>query len=190
MVWRRFKKGDMEAFALLYSQYVDILFRYGCKLSADDDLVKDAIQEVFVGLYNSRDRNTCDPGHLKFYLFLALKRNLIRNMVRNRRLSNHLPSIDLNFESSYNPEIKLIEKDREDEVRKKIETILEQLPSRQREVIYLRFNEALDYREISDIMGITVDSVRKQVYRAITQMREVIDYKKNMILFHILKKII
>ncbi len=180
----------MEAFASLYNRYVDVLYRYGCKLSADEDLVKDAIQEIFVGLYNSRERNTCEPGHLKFYLFLALKRNLIKNMIRNRRISNDLPSGELTFDTSYNPELRLVEQDRENEVRNKISAILDQLPSKQKEVIYLRFNESLDYREISDIMGITVDSVRKQVYRAITQMREVFDFKRNIIFFHLLTKII
>jgi DNA-directed RNA polymerase specialized sigma24 family protein len=53
LIWESFKAGNKEAFAQLYNQYVQVLFRYGTKLCPFDDLVKDAIQEVFLDLYQN-----------------------------------------------------------------------------------------------------------------------------------------
>ena len=50
LLWKSFLAGDKEAFAHFYNLHVNALYRYGTKLCTDDDLVKDAIQEVFLDL--------------------------------------------------------------------------------------------------------------------------------------------
>ena len=50
------------------------------KLSMNKELVKDAIQEVFLDLYLKREKNKTNPENLKYYLILSLKRNLIKKL--------------------------------------------------------------------------------------------------------------
>lgn len=187
-VWERFKSGDMEAFAFLYNRYVDVLFHYGCKLSKDEEMVKDAIQEVFIDLYNVRERNNTSPENLKYYLILALKRNLIKKLVRGRRFDIGKVKDKLVFEPLYNVESQLIELENHRELVERVSGLLNQLTHKQKEAIYLRFNESLDYAEVAEIMGITIESVRKQVYRAIKQMKEILDSKNIVIFLHFLLK--
>lgn len=187
-MWERFKSGDKEAFAFLYNLYVDVLFHYGCKLSKDEELVKDTIQEVFIDLYNGRERNNTSPENLKYYLILALKRNLIKKLVRGRRFDIGKIKDKLVFDPLYNVELKLIEQESQQELFERISGLLNQLSQKQKEAIYLRFNESLDYDEVAEIMGITIESVRKQVYRAIKQMKEILDSKNIIILFNYLQK--
>lgn len=66
--------------------------------------------------------------------------------------------------------------------------VMSHLPEKQKEAVYLRFNEAMDYPEIAIILGITIESVRKQVYRALKTVRELLDNKSFTILFHFLQK--
>lgn len=188
IVWERFKSGDKEAFAFLYNLYVDVLFHYGCKLSKDEELVKDTIQEIFIDLYNGRETNKSSPENLKYYLLLAIKRNLIKKLVRNRRFDFGKVKDELVFDSLYNVETRMIEMESQRELFERISGLLDKLSNKQKEAIYLRFNESLEYTEVAEIMGISIESVRKQVYRAIKQMKEMLDSKNIIILIHYLQK--
>ena len=55
---------------------------------------------------------------------------------------------------------------------KEVESLLNLLTNKQREVIYLRFIKALSIQEISEILNITPKSVRKMIYRAIERMQQ------------------
>jgi RNA polymerase sigma factor (sigma-70 family) len=188
LTWLRFKDGDKEAFAIFYNQHIDSLYQYGLKFSKDDDAIKDAIQEVFLDLYLKREKINVGPDNLKYYLLLALKRNLIKKLQSKRRFDSGEMSDGRQFEPEFSIEYLLIEKEQEDEIRNRLINALDQLPDKQKEAVYLRFNEALDYPEIAIILGITIESVRKQVYRALKTVREILDNKTLTLFFYFFKK--
>jgi len=80
----------------------------------------------------------------------------------------------LDFEPQYSIEFQIIEQEKDAEINRKVMNALNQLPAKQKEVVYLRFNESLEYSEIAGILEITVESVRKQVYRALKTVREIV----------------
>lgn len=188
LTWLQFKDGDKEAFAILYNLHIDRLYQYGLKFSNDEDTIKDAIQEVFLDLYLKRAKNPTTPENLKYYLLLALKRNLIKKLKTKRRFNEGGISEGKFSDTEFSPEYQMIEMEQDEETRHKVVEALNQLPDRQKEVIYLRFNEALDYPAIANLLGITIESVRKQVYRALKNTKELIDNKSFTILFHFLHK--
>jgi len=84
-LWEDFKKGEKYALTQIYYHYADSLFRYGKKFSSDDELVKDAIQDLFFDLIRTRAKlGTTDldkflqinPGELSSGLILELKFNI------------------------------------------------------------------------------------------------------------------
>ena len=79
---------------------------------------------------------------------------------------------ECSYEAEYCIEDLLIVSEEENETNLKITNILKQLPSKQKETLYLRFNESLEYKEIAQLLDISVESVRKQVYRALKSVRE------------------
>lgn len=173
IIWKSFQLGNKEAFASIYNQYLNSLYRYGTKLCADEEIVKDAIQDVFLDLYLKREKNKTNPENLKYYLILALKRNLIKKLKQIRNPGENNPTHELSFEPGYNIEQLLIENEEEREKSRHIEIMLNQLTLKQKEALYLRFNESMEYPEIAKVMQISVESVRKQVYRAIKSIREI-----------------
>ncbi len=177
VVWKKFQGGEKEAFAWLYNLHIDSLYRYGTKLSGDEHLVKDAIQEVFLDLYMKREKNSTNPENLKYYLILALKRNLIKKLVRNRKLVNNDINNEFLFEPEYSIEKTIVEREEDIEIKQKVSDALSQLSPKQKEVVYLRFNEALDYKDIAQLLNISIESVRKQVYRALKSVRETLGTK-------------
>lgn len=185
-IWQRFKTGDQEAFAILYNRYIDNLYNYGIKLCKDSNTVKDTLQELFIELYLNREKIAILPENLKYYLLLALKRSLIKKMQTDRKFSHEFSVNE--FEPEYSIEFKMIEAEQSNEISQKVRKALGQLPTKQKEAIYLRFNESLEYADIAGLLDITVESVRKQVYRALKTIREIIKDEPPVILFFFSQK--
>ena len=59
--WQLFLKGDDDAYAWLYSRYVQQLYQYGCRFTTDTEMVKDCVQDVFVNVYRQKDRYSSPP---------------------------------------------------------------------------------------------------------------------------------
>lgn len=186
-IWSRFREGDKEAFAVLYNLHVNNLFSYGTKICKDEDAVKDSLQEIFMDLYLRRNKIDLSEEKLKYYLLLALKRSLIKKMEAGRKLIRQFNE-STDFEADYSIEFQIIEHEKEEEIRQKVVTALNQLPAGQKEAIYLRYNESLEYSEVAQILNITVESVRKQVFRALKTIREIIDNQSITILFSFFHK--
>ncbi len=182
VIWTRFKSGDQEAFAVLYNHHINALYSYGTKLCKDMDVVKDALQDLFLELFLHRDKIKISPENLKFYLLLALKRNLIKKLKAGRMVTHEFnESVD--FEPQYSIEFQIIEKEKDEEINRKVSDAIRQLPPKQKEAIYLRYNESLEYGEVAAILDISVESVRKQVHRALKTVREIISNQSVTVLF-------
>jgi RNA polymerase sigma factor (sigma-70 family) len=95
---------------------------------------------------------------------------------------------DKHTEPEFSIEYLLIEKEQEEEIRIKLANALNQLPEKQKEAVYLRFNETLDYRDIALILGITVESVRTQIYRALKTVRQILDNNTFILLLKLFRK--
>ena len=78
-LWNDFIKGDENAFRLIYLQYVQSLFKYGCNFTRDEALVKDCIHDVFIDLSKYRS-DLSSTNNIKLYLFKSLKRKIIRSL--------------------------------------------------------------------------------------------------------------
>ena len=171
-LWEDFKKGNKYALTHIYYQYADSLFRYGKKFSTDNDLVKDAIQDLFFDLIRTRDKLGV-TDHIYFYLIKALRRRILISMGRtkNRMLTNEENEIyPVNI--VYSIEDEWIQKE---ELTKKEEILrkgLAELSPKQREIIYYRFTCDFEYEQICEIMSMKYDSARKMVFRALKTLRE------------------
>ena len=51
----KIQQGDEEAFRQLYEQYADLLYGYGMKIAGDETLVTEAIQSLFVYIFEKRN---------------------------------------------------------------------------------------------------------------------------------------
>ena len=79
VVFQRFVDGDDAAFTFIYNKYVDLLLQYGRSLGFEKEVLKDAIQDVFVKLYLNR-RSLSEVRNLKYYLF----RHVLIHMMNSR----------------------------------------------------------------------------------------------------------
>lgn len=171
-LWEDFKKGEKYALTHIYYLYADPLFRYGKKFSSDDELVKDALQDLFFDLIRTRATlGTTD--HIYFYLIKALRRRLLKSLsgTKNTMLTDEDTAI-YSAHIVYSIEDEWIQKE---ELTKKEEIVrkgLAELSPKQREIIYYRFTCDFEYEQICEIMSMKYDSARKMVFRALKTLRE------------------
>ena len=78
------------------------------------------------------------------------------------------------FQVTYSHEDFLINGQINEENRIKVTTALNKLTSRQREAIYLRFFENLNFETIAQVMEMNIQSVRNLIHRAMQLMRDLI----------------
>ena len=190
-LWQSFLNGDDKSFVVIYQRHIDSLLSYGFKLCSDRELVHDCLQEVFIDLFIKRKKTGVNIENLKSYLFVALRNSLIKN-IRKIRKHEHFEIKDvlteIAFNSEYSFQEQLIELEISTEIKEKLRVAVNSLPQKQKEIIYLKFEEELEYSEISEIMKISVESARKLLYRALLSLRNIINPKTFQVFFHILFK--
>ena len=175
-LWIRFLSGDHAAYSRLYTEYVQILYRYGSRFTSDGELIKDCIQDIFTTLYQDRHRLGPPPANVKVYLFVSLKNNLARAL---QKKSKHEPlGEDMNpFLLEPTVEEHFIDNESNRNQQKLIEKILSVLTPRQKEIIYYRYIQELDFDEICTLMQLNYQSAQNLLQRSIKKIRE--HFQKN-----------
>ena len=169
--WNAFVAGDASVFERVYQTFFNALYNYGCKYTADTELVEDAVQELFVRFWKNR-ANLTEPPSLKNYLFKAFRNHMNdRLKAAGRYVTDDFGDHGI-FEWVPSAEEKQLEAEHEGIRKKQIEMAMESLTDRQREAIFLRFYEEFSYPEIAAMMGITVKATYKLMARSISTMRE------------------
>ncbi|MCY1020833.1 RNA polymerase sigma factor [Pyxidicoccus sp. MSG2] len=164
--------GSEEAFEQLVRRHHPRLARY-CGKSVGSAAEGDELaQETLVRVWEAR--HDYQPRAPFVVFMLTLARNLCRNRARDsgrrERWLTEAPEARLEAESSSAaPDVmdRLLEREQQRRVR---EAMLE-LPEKFREVLLLRFDQELDYAEISRIVGRNEATVRSRVFHGLKKLR-------------------
>ena len=178
--WNAFKQGDWDAFTALYGEFYELLNNYGRKFTQDADLIQDVVHDLFVRLWTTRAR-LGNPVSVKNYLYKALRSTLFRKI---QSLSKFVEldngSGEGGFSVNFTPDPSL--RHEELELRKQVIALVNTLPARQQEIIFLRFYEGMSYEEISAIMDINMSSTYKLLYKALDNLQKVSDKRFWMVI--------
>lgn len=168
--WNAFIQGDEQAFALIHRTLFSELYNYALKMQFEDDsLSDDSVQELFIKLWMKRDKLP-EVKSVKSYLMTSLRRHIL-NKMRNQRLSvlkvriSHQPDIEFSQDEI------VMKKEEDSFLHSKILDLLNTLPKRQKEVIYLHYFAGMNHNQIADVMGINYQSVSNLKQKAIEKMR-------------------
>jgi RNA polymerase sigma-70 factor (ECF subfamily) len=172
-LWRALKAGDKKALAAIYQQEVDALFRYGCQITADQALVEDSIQDLFIELWKNR-ATLGDTDAIRQYLLVALRRKIIRHLKQGvNRTERHLKVVDANAHTAAVDE-RVIAAEETESQQKTVSKALSLLSERQREILYLRYFEEMDYQHIATVLGINYQSVRNTASAGMKALRKLL----------------
>lgn len=169
--WNAFKEGDRDAFDNLFRRYYPLLFQYGSRITTNHEMVDDCIQDLFIELWQSRANTPVQS--VRAYFLKALKYKLFRQFrtTQSTQTTELIPD-NHSFEISHDQFI--INRENEEQTTKKIITAINQLPNRQKEIVYLKIYQGLQYEEISEVMNINYQAARNLFYQAIKSLRQIL----------------
>ncbi|UCE47398.1 MAG: sigma-70 family RNA polymerase sigma factor [Phycisphaerales bacterium] len=169
------QRGENAAWRRAYLKYKDDLFTVAQSLVCDVDTAEDCLQEVFVSLALDGYRIR---GNLKRYL-LSCVVNRARDHLRSRYAQSNC---QVNMKSRIrtkrpdvsNPANVLAINDQ----MQKVTRALEKLPLEQREVIVLRLQGEMKFRQIASILDVSINTAQSRYRYGMTKLRQLLTNKE------------
>lgn len=170
MYWaEQIKSGNREAYGALFDVYYKPLCDYAYRYcNGDVEVVEDVVQEVFVRIWERRD--TWNPTvAVKAYLYRSVHNQAITNL-RKKRFET--PMKDTIERTTQTNDQSPIDEMYNQQLDYNIKQAIEKLPERRREVLILRILHDMSYKEIGEVLEISVNTVDTQLRRALKTLRE------------------
>ncbi len=177
----RFRKGQTEAFGMLVGRYERELYGYLRRYMGDANLAEDVFQNTFLQLVIKIGQY--EPGRpVRPWLYTIATNQAIDAL---RRQSRHQAlSLDHHREESTNGDAhSLMEALPSDapgppehaeglELNERVRASVDRLPDFLRQVLILAYYQGLKYREIAEILGIPVGTVKSRLHAALVKLHE------------------
>jgi RNA polymerase sigma factor (sigma-70 family) len=170
VLWREMKEGNEFAFREIFDSYVNLLFQYGITITRDRELVKDCVQELFIIIWTNR-RSIAFARSVKYYMFFSLRRLIIKKSGIAKKFlalssfSNAVLTIEGQDQTMLMKETRVNN-------QLLVSGALETLPTRQKEIIFLKYYQELKYEEIEKIMNLNNQVVRNTLCKALNSLRK------------------
>lgn len=166
--WDRLKQGDQAALGELYDACIDKLFLVASGFTDNRELARDALQEVFVELWNYR----ASIGAVQYplaYLTKVLRSILIKKLKKEPRRHFAVDENYLGKEPS--PEDELITLDDDSQLTARLNHAMSRLTTRQKLILRLHYYEGLSYEQIAQKLRMNYQSVNNLAFRTIRHLR-------------------
>ena len=174
---QRLANGDATAIDILYRLYFKRLQSYGRQIAGkhQGDLVLTVIQEFYMWLVKNHQKMATIED-FEIYLFKSIRLNILNTLKKQQQkeivAKKFIDSIQVaQATTTPSPEKKLIEQESTQLQKKMLAQVLDQLPTYQKEVLYLRYFQNYSYKEIGAILSVSEQVARNYAYRAIKGMK-------------------
>ena len=175
-----YSKGNDKAFDVLLSRYQGKIFNYIFFIVRNQELAEDLFQETFVKAIVTiqQGRYTADG---KFASWLTrIAHNLVIDSYRQERNENTISNDEVEADLFNNAdlcddniEMQMVNEQTLIDVRR----LVDALPENQREVVYMRYYQNLSFKEIADIIGVSINTALGRVRYALNNMRRIAEEK-------------
>jgi len=171
-------RKEERNFEKFYFEFRKSLFWYVRKKVGSDEVAQDITAEVFIKLFENREiLKKRDESGLKAWLY-TVARNQIIDFYRKKSNNVEIKGIDDDI-------FDLVVADRtehlqgliRDEKYQMIMAAMENLEGPEKEVVTLRFNDELSFKEIAQILQKEEGAVKMTLYRAIEKIKKIINYE-------------
>jgi RNA polymerase sigma-70 factor, ECF subfamily len=162
------RSGDSSALELLFRKYYPRLCQYAYRSVKSPEIAEDIVQSVFLNIWKNREEwyPHCTP---LMYLYRATKNQVI-NHLKHKTIENIADFIDINslHIDEHTPEYAYLE----NECSSAIQSSIDRLPERCRLIFLMKKEDGLTYKEIAEILDISIKTVETQMVRAFRYLRE------------------
>jgi RNA polymerase sigma-70 factor (ECF subfamily) len=165
-LFKQISAGDEKAFRALFDLHKLDLFRIVFRLTKSQVVAEEIIQELFIGLWVSREHLNKVEDPLSYLYRILL--NKVNRYVKKETTQKHIKAACRNLPSSTNVTEELVDAH---ETQRLIDQALMKLPKNQKIVYRLSRQEGLSNYEIASQLHVSTNTVKSHLYRAIWFIR-------------------
>lgn len=167
------KKGDQKSFEFLFKSNYSNLCKYARNIVHNEITAEDLVMDIFVRIWESPEKLMISTS-ISGYLYQCIHNHCINYLTRK-----HKQFSELNAETIEKLNILIPPDPSSDpimginilELSNRIEQSIEYLPEECRKIFILSRKEELSHKEIAAQLGISENTVKVQIYRALIKMR-------------------
>ena len=168
------RNSDDHAFGQLYMAFIHNLQKFAYSIIKNRELSEEIVSDVFMKVWQNR-ANIQSIDNFKLYLYVSTKNTALNYLSRHfRKEIISLDEMSLNIPSVvYNPENLMIT----NEAVKKIEFAINNLPLRCRLIFKLAKEDGLKYKDIANLLNISVNTIDNQMAIALKKIGSAINFE-------------
>ncbi|PIF70361.1 RNA polymerase sigma factor [Flavobacterium sp. 2] len=171
-LWNDLKIGDEKSFSLLFERHYSDLVSYGNSLSPYAEKVQDCVQDVFTDIWLYRN-SLQGSVVVKAYLLSSVRKRIARLYERDHIFRKTASTDAVEFLLEFAVDNELLDDDyatKEKVVH--LNKLLNELPPRQKEALYLRYHQGLSVEQIAEMLDINYQSANNLLHRALLSLRK------------------
>lgn len=172
-----YEKGNDSAFDILLERYQQKIYVYVIQMVRDTDVAEDIFQETFMkAIVTIRQGKYTENGKFSAWLY-RIARNLCLDHIRRQGHTNDIYDEELPRLAQNNSELLDIDIESKmvhTQVMEDLRHLVERLPDTQQEIVQLRFYQGLSFREIADLLDISINTALGRMRYALINLRRLI----------------
>ncbi len=166
-------RGDHQAFERLVNRYRNPMFNFVLRLLGDRYAAEDVTQEVFLRVYRAAPRFEA-KSRVSSWIFKIAYNLSINEIKRRSRFSSLSDDAMVIMERSADPASPSDEAMARRDLEEEFMETLNELSEAQRAALLLRVQEELSYREIAEVLDVSVQSVESLLFRARRKLKHIL----------------
>jgi len=166
---RLLKHGDMLAFDAIYERYSKRLYCFVLRYIKQESDAEEIVQEVFLKIWEAREKIELTTSFNSFLFTIAYNTtiSLLRKRINEKK---YLENLEIRQKIDEADEI--INEIQYKELNKQVNSLLEQLTPRQKEIFLLSREEGLTHEQISQKLNISANTVKNHLVAALSYLKQ------------------
>ncbi|HEY5392070.1 MAG TPA: sigma-70 family RNA polymerase sigma factor [Hanamia sp.] len=166
LLWQRIGEGSVESFTRLYDKYWSEVYNSAMKRLRDTGRAQDIAQDVFVTLWMRREE--LQIRNFPAYLYMAV-RNKVLNLFEKEKRYVPIEYLLENNIRAYGNQADAVAL--RNEFLQAYKNLVDSLPSQQKKIFHLFYDEDLSTEEIAEQLQLTRKTIQNQLSRSVSFLK-------------------
>lgn len=155
---------NKESFELVFKEYYPQLILYAKSMVKSSELAEDIVQDFFTTLWNKKGKISIH-SKIRSFMFQSIHNSCL-NHISRKKINTEEVKEDMLHDIPHEELIEIIERNT------LINKAVNQLPEQRRRIFKLACYEGLKHKEIAETLDISPNTVKTQMARALSNLRE------------------
>lgn len=165
-----YTQKELSWFQSIFDTYYESIRSFAYFKTGDVNIADDIVQEVFLKLWSNRSGVRDETVKALLY---TIATNTIKNHFKHKQVVYRFEKQNPEENAEHGADADL----RQEELSKKLQIVLAEIPEKSREVFLMNRIEGLTYEDIAERLGLSVKAIEKRMSEAIRILRNRFEYK-------------